>query len=176
MMAKTPDSRTKENLPRPALRPLLPADTQALAAIFRASVEELTGEDYDTDQQDAWIGVADDEAAFGARLAEELTLVATMEGAPVGFIALKGDVMIDMLYVHPAVAGQGVGTLLCEAAETIAKARGKDTLTVDASDTAQRFFARRGYVPQRRNTVTLGDAWLGNTTMQKTLPELKAPS
>ncbi|MFG1397407.1 GNAT family N-acetyltransferase [Roseixanthobacter pseudopolyaromaticivorans] len=175
-MAKTPDSEAADALPRPALRPLLPSDTETLAALFRASVEELTGEDYDTDQQEAWIGAADDEAAFGARLAAELTLVATMGGTPVGFIALKGDELIDMLYVHPGVAGKGVGTLLCEAAETIAKARGKETLTVDASDTAQRFFARRGYVPQRRNTVPLGNAWLGNTTMQKTLPELKAKS
>ncbi|MFG1413035.1 GNAT family N-acetyltransferase [Xanthobacter sp. VTT E-85241] len=175
-MAKTPHAPSEEGLPRPALRPLLPADTEALAALFRASIEELTGEDYDTDQQEAWIGAADDEGAFGARLAAELTLVATMGGTPVGFIALKDDELIDMLYVHPGVTGQGVGTMLCEAAETIAKARGKETLTVDASDTAQRFFARRGYVPQRRNTVTLGNAWLGNTTMQKTLPELKAKS
>ncbi|MFG1465203.1 GNAT family N-acetyltransferase [Xanthobacter sp. DSM 24535] len=171
MTAKTPDA-----LPRPALRPFLPSDTEVLAAIFRASIEELTAEDYDSDQQDAWAGTADDEAAFGARLGGELTLVATMDGVPVGFIALKGDDLIDLLYVHPVVAGKGVGTVLCEAAETIAKARGKETLAVDASDNAQRFFARRGYVPQRRNTVTLGNAWLGNTTMQKTLPELKAKS
>src|SRR5918997_6601215 len=66
---------------KPALRPFLPADTPVLAAIFQASVEELTREDYSEAQQAAWAGQADDEAAFGARLAGALTLVATIAGA-----------------------------------------------------------------------------------------------
>ena len=41
--------------------------------------------------------------------------------------------------------------------------------TVDASDTARGFFEHRGYVPQRRNTVLLGDEWLATTTMEKKL-------
>lgn len=50
---------------RIALRPFLPADTAVLAALFRTSIEELTGDDYDVDQQEAWAAAADDEAAFG---------------------------------------------------------------------------------------------------------------
>jgi putative acetyltransferase len=64
---------------------------------------------------------------------------------------------------------QGVAASLCDALEKLAGARGADKLTADVSDTAQPFFARRGYFAQRRNTVPLGDEWLGNTTMQKTL-------
>ncbi len=37
----------------PALRPFLPADTPILAAIFVASVEALTGDDYSEAQQEA---------------------------------------------------------------------------------------------------------------------------
>ena len=48
-------------LPKPALRPFLPADTPILAAIFAASVQELTGDDYSEAQQEAWAAVADDE-------------------------------------------------------------------------------------------------------------------
>jgi putative acetyltransferase len=33
-------------LPKPALRPFLAEDTSVLAAIFAASIEELTGDDY----------------------------------------------------------------------------------------------------------------------------------
>ena len=44
-------------------------------------------------------------------------------------------------------------------------------LTVDASDKAERFFAKRGYVARQRNTVTVNDEWLANTTMKKTLAE-----
>jgi len=155
--------------PPAGLRPFLPSDTALLAEIFRASIAELTTDDYSEAQQAAWMASAGDEAAFGARLAGELTLVATIDGAAVGFAALKGVDTIDMLYVHPAVAGQGVGAQLCEALEKLAQARGATTLTADASDTALGFFERRGFVPQRRNSVPRDDEWLANTTVQKTL-------
>jgi putative acetyltransferase len=162
-------------LPKPALRPLLPVDTPMLAAIFVAAIEGLTGEDYSEAQQEAWAQAADDEAAFGRKLAEQLTLIATIQGAPVGFASLRGADHIDMLYVHPSVAGQGVASMLVDALEKLAGARGATSLTVDASDTAESFFKKRGYVGKQRNTVTLNGEWLANTTMQKTLADTSAP-
>ena len=72
-----------------------------------------------------------------------------------------------MLYVHPIAAGQGAGAMLCDALERLAAGRGSSEITVDASDTARGFFEKRGYVARTRNTVTLGDEWLANTTMVK---------
>src|SRR5260370_42587013 len=145
------------------LRPFLASDTPLLAEIFRASIAELTTDDYSEAQQAACMASAGDEAAFGARLAGELTLVATVDGAPVGFAALKGIDTIDMLYVHPAVAGQGIGAQLCEALEKLAAARGAAKLAADASDTALGFFEHRGFVPPRRNTVPRNGEWLPPT-------------
>ena len=156
-------------LPKPALRPFLAADTPMLAAIFVASVEELTGDDYSEAQQQAWAGAADDEEQFGKRLAAELTLIATLQNSPVGFASLKGTDHIDMLYVHPGAVGQGVASMLCDALEKLAGSRGAKSLSVDASDNAQEFFLKRGYVNKQRNTVTVNGEWLANTTMQKTL-------
>jgi len=154
--------------PKPGLRPFLPADVPVLAAIFAASIEELTGDDYSEAQQQAWMEAAEDEE-FGQRLASDLTLIATLEGSPVGFASLRGADHIRMLYVHPAVAGQGVATMLVDALEKLAGGRGATSLSVDASDTAQAFFAKRGYTAQQRNSVTINDEWLANTTMKKTL-------
>jgi putative acetyltransferase len=162
-------------LPKPALRPYLAADTPILAAIFVAAIEELAGEDYSEAQQEAWASAADDEEAFGKRLAGELTLVATLQNSPVGFASLKGADHIDMLYVHPGAAGQGVASMLCEALEKLAGGRGAKSLTVDASDNAEAFFLKRGYVGKQRNTVTVNGEWLANTTMQKTLVPSAAP-
>lgn len=156
-------------LPTPALRPFLAADTPMLAAIFVASIEELTGDDYSEAQQQAWAGAADDEEQFGQRLASELTLIATLQNSPVGFASLKGTDHIDMLYVHPGAVGQGVASMLCDALEKLAGSRGAKSLSVDASDNAQEFFSKRGYVGKQRNTVTVNGEWLANTTMQKTL-------
>jgi len=158
----------------PALRPFLPTDAPICAAIAEASVAELTGDDYTEAQQEAWIAALADEDELGKRLAAQLTLVATLGESSVGFASLKGADLIDMLYVHPGAVGQGVATALVDALERLATARGTAKLTADVSDTAQSFFAHRGYVPRRRNTVPRGGEWLGNTTMTKALAGAQA--
>ena len=162
-------------LPKAALRPFLAEDVPVLAAIFAAAIEELAGEDYSEAQQQAWAGAADDEEQFGKRLASELTLIATLKNSPVGFASLRGADHIDMLYVHPGAARQGVASMLVEALEKLAAGRGAKNLTVDASDNAEGFFAKRGYVAKQRNTVTVNGEWLANTTMQKSLVQGVAP-
>jgi putative acetyltransferase len=154
-------------VPKPALRPFLPADVPVLALIFRDAILELTDEDYDEAQRAEWSARADDEARFGENLASALTIVATVGHAQVGFVSLKGRDHIDMLYVHPTMAREGIGTLLCDAIEKLARARGATRLTADASDTARPLFEKRGYEARQRQTVALGAEWLGNTRMEK---------
>jgi len=160
---------TSRPLPKLALRPMLPTDLPLLAEIFRASIEELTMDDYSEAQQEAWASAADDVEEFGAKLAGELTLVATFGGAAVGFASLADNTRIDMLYVHPAAAGPGAAAMLCDALEKLAAARGAKELSVEASDTASGFFEKRGFSAKTRNTITLGGEWLANTTMVKAL-------
>ena len=152
-----------------ALRPFLVEDTPLLAEIFRASIEELTADDYGEGAQKAWASAADDAEQFARRLGDQLTLIATMNGAPVGFASLANNETIDLVYVHPAVAGQGAGTMLVDALEKLAAARGASRLTADVSDSAQDFFRRRGFVATQRNTIELGGEWLATTSMEKRL-------
>jgi putative acetyltransferase len=159
-----------------AMRPMLAEDVPLLAEIFRASIEELTSDDYSEAQQEAWAETADDLEAFGAKLAGELTLVATHSGSAVGFAALADNSRIDMLYVHPAAAGQGAGAMLIDALEKLAAGRGTKELTVEASDTARSFFENRGFVAKSRNTVFRAGEWLANTTMTKPLGAKDKPS
>src|SRR5579863_7849472 len=165
---------TSRTSPKLAMRPMLPADVPDLAEIFRASIEELTAEDYTEAQQRAWASAADDEEEFGQKLSGALTLVATFGGAAVGFASLADNTRIEMLYVHPAAAGQGAGAMLADALEKLAAARGANEMTVDASDAARSFFEKRGFKAQSRNTVTIGGEWLANTTMTKPLTAKEA--
>ncbi|MEG6510000.1 GNAT family N-acetyltransferase [Methyloligella sp. 2.7D] len=158
-------------VPDLAVRPMLPGETPALAEIFRESVMQLTSEEYSEDQQEAWVEAADDPSGFAEMLERQVTIVVTLNGSPVGFASLESDEKIGLFYVHPVTAGHGVGTLLADALERLAASRDAETLSVDASDTAFGFFARRGYVPQQRNQVQRGDAWLANTTMMKDLDD-----
>ena len=153
----------------PSLRPYLPADAPALAALFRESVETLTENFYDEDQRAAWAASADDEAAFAARLTQALAIVALVEKEIAGFATLEKNETIEMLYVQPDFARQGVGSALLDAMEKLAAARGTSTLQVEASDAARDFFAKRGFQPQSRNTIELDGEWLGRTRMTKAL-------
>ena len=152
-----------------ALRPFLVEDTPLLAEIFRASIAELTADDYSEGQQEAWASAADDEEEFARRLDGQLTLIATLSGSPVGFASLANNETIDLLYVHPAAAGQGAGALLADALEKLAGARGAKRLTADVSESALDFFKKRGFAATQRNTVQVGGEWLANTTMEKKL-------
>jgi putative acetyltransferase len=154
------------------LRPYLPSDAHGLRDLFAQSIEELTSDSYDEDQRLAWIETAENEAAFAARLASGLTLIVGGPGNYQGFATLQDGSKLDLLYVHPYSARQGVGTTLVDALERIAASRGATSITVDASDTALAFFDQRGYTPSRRNTIVLGDTWLSNTTMSKQLAPL----
>ena len=154
--------------PKPALRPMLPTDGPLLVAIFQDSIEALTEEDYDHGQRAAWSAQAD-EPEFLAGLAAALTLVATIGGSPVGFIAMEGAGRIAQFYVHSALARQGVGSLLYDAVEKLAGARGINALSVDASDTAKPFFDAKRFEAQHRQTVEIGDYYIGNTRMTKVL-------
>jgi putative acetyltransferase len=158
-----------------ALRPYVPADARRCAEIFRLSIEELAAEDYDAEQREAWASRADDEDAFGARLGAALTLLAVVDGAVAGFASLKGGDEIDMLFVDPEFARQGVGRALVDALTRLAEARGAKRLTTEASDVAKPLFERQGFTAQKRNLVRKGDQWLANTTMTKTLGPDPAP-
>jgi putative acetyltransferase len=152
-----------------ALRPYLAADAKRCAEIFRSSIEELAADDYDEEQREAWAARADDERGFGARLGEALTLLATVEGRVAGFASLKGNEEIDMLFVDPGFARQGVGRTLVDALMKLAQARGAKRLTAEASDVAKPLFERLGFTAEQRNLASIGDQWLANTTMTKAL-------
>ncbi len=156
------------------MRPFLKADTERLQDLVAQSIEMLTTEEYDDNERIAWMSRVADAEAFAVRLSRNVTILVESDGDILGFGSLrdtddKARREIDLLYVHPYAASQGVGSALLDALERIARARGAETMTVDSSDTAHDFFERRGYQGIRRNTIPIDDVWLTNTTMMKPL-------
>ena len=156
------------------MRPFMLADTPRWQDLYAQAIEELTQDEYDEDQRLAWMTRAADAETFAERLGNNLTILVDQGNDILGFASLKGNKEIDMLYVHPHAVGQGVGSALIDALEKLAAARGAQSLTVDASDTAHEFFSRRGYGDVQRNTVPMGEVWLSNTTMSKPLVKTAA--
>lgn len=151
------------------MRPFMVADTPRLQDLFAQSIEELTQDDYDEDQRLAWMSRAVDAEAFAERLSANVTILVDLDGEILGFGSLKDNKEIDMLFVHPYAVGQGVGSALLDALERLAGARGAQSLSVDASDSAREFFEHRGYAAVRRNSVPIDGVWLSNATMTKPL-------
>ena len=98
-----------------------------------------------------------------------------IDGEVAGFASLKDGEEIDMLFVDPEFARQGVGRVLVDALTRLAQARGARRLTTDASEVAKPLFEHQGFTAQKRNLVRVGDQWLANTTMTKTLGADSAP-
>ena len=82
-----------------------------------------------------------------------MTLLAVIDGLVAGFASLKGGEEIDMLFVDPEFARQGVGRTLVDALTKLAEARGAKRLTAEASDVAKPLFERLGFTAQQRNLV-----------------------
>ena len=151
------------------IRDVRPDDLPGLVALFHGTVRALGAGHYTPQELAAWAPADLDPEDWRPRLARNTALVAEEDGALLGFAELSPEGAVDMLYVHPAAAGQGVGSMLIDALERLAGGRGVSKLNVDASDSARGFFEKRGYAAQQRNSVSVGDEWLANTTMQKQL-------
>jgi amino-acid N-acetyltransferase len=86
----------------------------------------------------------------------ETFLVAEIRGSPVAVVGLEscGDStgLLRSLAVAPELRGEGLGTSLCDRIMTVARRTGIERLYL-LTTTAERFFARLGFVPVERTRV-----------------------
>lgn len=154
---------------RPTLRHARPSDRDAIERLMRLSVRTLCIRDYSARQ----IAAVEREFGFG-RLDEALMLdgtyfVAEMQGAIVGSggwsrrtkllqvrdddTGLEGDLFhpppgkaaIRAVFVHPEMAGRGLGRLLVRAAEAAARKNGHDAFEIAATLTGVPLYRKLGY-------------------------------
>lgn len=154
-----------------AIRPYVPEDVDACAALFFRAVREVASRDYDADQIAAWAPDGPvDRDRWAARLGGRPTYVATLGSAIIGFSDLEPDGHIDMLFVHAEHQGRGVAGALLAHIEAQALTAGLDRLLTEASLTAQPVFERRGFQVIAAQDVTLRGQTLRNFRMEKRLP------
>ena len=115
------------------------SDLPLLCQIFLRAVRETASRDYTPGQIAAWAQV--DETRWRQKLADSIGLVAVVNSQPVGFITAIGT-HIDLLFVSPDRARQGIGGALIEALCVQYPAQ---ILTVDASITAKPCFTAHGF-------------------------------
>jgi putative acetyltransferase len=134
------------------IRRYRPSDLAGMIALFRDTVRRINGRDYSQQQVLAWAPDEIDARKWTNRFDNKAVWVAELDGAPVGFIDMARDGLIDMLYVHADHQGAGIASRLLRVVESSAHTRGLLRLFTEASITARPFFEHRGFrviAPQR---------------------------
>lgn len=152
------------------LRPYLPSDCAALAALFYETVHTVNAGDYSEEQLDAWADGQVDLEAWNKSFLTHHTYVAVQKsgaaagGRIIGFGDMDDTGYLDRLYVHRDYLRQGVATAICDRLEEEIKRR---PFVTHASITARPFFERRGYVVVEEQRVLRKGVCLSNYIMQK---------
>jgi putative acetyltransferase len=147
------------------------SDLDAVITVFQRAIRQTACRDYAPDQVAAWSTV--DRAAWARARASRPTWLAVAGTTVAGFSDLELDGHLDMMFVNPDFAGQGVASLLLATVETAARHQGLPRLFTEASITARPFFARRGFVVDAAQVVEKRGVRLANYRMHKVLaPDL----
>ena len=140
-------------------------DLSAIIDLIGRSVRELASRDYTSAQISAWWPERPDVGAWERRLATGTTFVAVREGRVVGVLRMETSEHIDLLFVHPAFARQGVARALHDRAMRWAIDAGASRLTAHVSITARPFFDRMGFRVVAPQTVERHGVHLRNFRM-----------
>ena len=153
------------------IRNFCPGDEPALRAVFHASVHGLACKDYTGEQLAAWAPLEHDAAQWAERMRANQPFIAQAidGGAIAGFADLQASGTIDMFFVAPAFAGQGVARALMAHLHAQAAQRGITHLNAHVSLTAEPFFASQGFAVEARQQVERAGVVLHNARMAKAL-------
>ncbi|WP_258723484.1 GNAT family N-acetyltransferase [Cellulomonas sp. NS3] len=148
------------------LRPYRDDDAAATLDVFHRAIRLLASRDYTAEQVDAWASPDIDPVVWAGRRAAARTQVAEADGRVVGFTDVDEDGYVDMLFVEPDVARQGVGSALLRWARATAVELGAHELTTNASLTARPAFEAHGFVVVAEQHPVLRGVELTNFRMR----------
>ena len=154
-----------------SIRNFRSGDEAPLRAVFHASVHGLACRNYTPEQLAAWAPLEHDSATWAERMRANQPFIAHVDGgtAVAGFADLQPGGYIDMFFVAPAHAGQGVARALMAHLHTQAAQRGTTQLHADVSLTAEPFFTASGFEVEERQQVQRAGVVLHNARMVKRL-------
>lgn len=141
------------------------SDYMEIADLFHGSVHAIDSSAYSNEELEAWAPSPINYAFWEQRLKKQKPFVATENGIIFGFIELEPSGHIDCLYVHKEHQGSGVASQLLQYTLEIAKKRGVNRLSVEASLVAMPLFKKHGFKVQQKNIVKLRGQLLTNYSM-----------
>lgn len=162
-----------------ALRPLRPADRQAVLEVYRQAVASCEPELYTAAQRQAWAQQADSQQPAAALLHSLSNGIGKVcldpEGRVVAFAVREPADRLALLYCHPGHQRQGLGRQLLQAQERQACGEGIRQLRTEASLISQPLFTREGWQLQWREELQINGVHFHRFRLAKTLEPILDP-
>lgn len=154
------------------LRKANSSDDTAILDVHRAAIRAINPDRYTGDEVDAWAAAQDDPSQYPLDdQTQYLAVAETEDNRLVGFVGLDlPDGVLETLYVHPDVQGEGIGATLLAHAEKRLRDYGHDVCIMAASRNAVPFYRRHGYSGEDETfTLKMGETPLEFVRMEKVL-------
>lgn len=162
--------KANSRAPVVAIRPYTLADAADTIAIFLGAVTETAAADYPPEQIQAWARPETRELSmWNAAMLQRKSIVATLDGKPVGFSDISPHGYIDMMFVAPRYQRLGVARSLLAYIEAQARTERLTELAANVSITARPFFERYGFVVEAEQHPVINGVQLTNYAMAKVL-------
>lgn len=125
-----------------------PSHAEQICQVIIASITELCALDHKNDPRllHEWLQNKTIENICQWIASRNISLIALSEGKVVGIIMLAPEGLILLNYIHPHYSNKGIGSLLLNNLELLAKETNITNLTVHSTKTASPFYQRRYYV------------------------------
>lgn len=151
------------------IRRARPDEGAEIQRVFRAAVLAVDRRHYTAEELADWAACGN-EPKWREKIDRQAFFVAqNKESQLVGFASITPTGDLDLLYVDPAVQGQGVGAELLNTVENQAKEFGCKDSTSEVSLPALPFFLHHGYRIEREQKRTARTVALTNFLMSKEL-------
>ncbi len=135
------------------------SDARCILEAHHDSVHKIAISDYGIEVARSWSPEVNEERVnqyLESSFLEETTVVAISDGVICGFGSIVDkDSELRAVYVKDQFGGLGVGSRILSRLESIARARGLKSLSMDSSVTAERFYLKHGYSVVERGEHTL---------------------
>jgi GNAT superfamily N-acetyltransferase len=130
--------------PEFSIRPFTPEDAPALCRLHTRAILAISDEFYSKEQRVSWAHGLTPQGYIDASDKDETYEVAVIGGHVIGFCGRTAET-VRGLYVDPQFQGRGIGRELLARAETILRAEGRTVMDIEASLSAEAFYASAGY-------------------------------
>lgn len=145
------------------------SDLTEMQKLFVDTISTICKDDYSPEQIKVWTSSIENTQRWKDKLTSQYVFVAELDNKMVGFASLENNDYFDFLYVHKDYQRQGIADRLYFEIEKEAIKRKATVLNSDVSETARRFFEKKGFKTITPQTNIMNNVAIINYKMSKTL-------